>query len=190
MSETLLRVWQFSKRPAIHGSSRNCKYIPPRRTERGPTVRSRVPRKSVVSVTGGARPLTQHRPGTVRLDALRLPAFLAQREVERRALPGPAGGPDGSPVFLDDALGGRQADAGAREFALLVQPLEHGEELAGGGIVESRAVVAHEIDRLAIPLDLCAELHPRGALPAGKLSRVAQQVLQRGAQQRLVAGDG
>ena len=48
-------------------------------------------------------------------------------------------------MALDDALDDRQPDAGSREFARIVQPLERTKHARGVLHVESRAVVAHVI---------------------------------------------
>jgi hypothetical protein len=59
-------------------------------------------------------------------------------------------GPDLAPVAMDDALYGRETDAGAFELGRAVEPLEGAEELAGVGHVEAGPVVAHEVRTLAL----------------------------------------
>src|SRR5258707_5329754 len=71
-----------------------------------------------------------------------LAAWLRQREEERRPLAHLALGPHAAAVAVHNALHGGQADAGAGEFGLPVQPLKRAKEPVGVGHVEAGAVVA------------------------------------------------
>ena len=71
-----------------------------------------------------------------------------------------------------EALCGRQADARARELRLGVQALEGIEELPNIGHLEARAVVAHEVRRLAIAV-VRTELDPGRIAGAGEFPGVA-----------------
>src|SRR6059058_1370733 len=75
-------------------------------------------------------------------------------EVEGRPLVHSPFGPDSSAVAVDDTLHGGEADARAFELFTAVETLERAEQLAGVRHVESRAVVADEIDCLATLLFL------------------------------------
>src|SRR6185503_9800105 len=81
-------------------------------------------------------------------------------EVERRALAGPALGPDPSAVAMHDALHARQPDPGARELADGVQALERREQLVGELHVEPGAVIADEERALVTGIGR-ADLDPR-----------------------------
>src|SRR5438552_17943573 len=80
---------------------------------------------------------------------LRLPEI----EIEGRAMPGLGVHPDLSVVPVEDALHDRQADAGAGEFALVMQALEGAEQAVGIVHVEADAVVGDEAVFLAVVLD-------------------------------------
>src|SRR5688500_1210337 len=73
----------------------------------------------------------------------------AQREREGSPLPHHALRPHPSAQPVDDALHRRQPDAGPRELAGEVEALERPEQPVRVGHVETGAVVAHEIRRLA-----------------------------------------
>src|SRR5436190_141700 len=70
-----------------------------------------------------------------------------EREVEHRAVVDLRLRPDRAAVAADDALHGREADAGAGKFFGRMQPLKRAKELVGVGHVEAGAVVADEIHR-------------------------------------------
>src|SRR5258706_7097761 len=53
-------------------------------------------------------------------------------------------------VTLDDALHGREPDAGALELLLRMHALKRREQFPGVAHVEARTVVAHEIDAAAL----------------------------------------
>ena len=61
-------------------------------------------------------------------------------------------GPDFAAVAVHDALDRRQPNPRAVEFGHGVQALKGAEQFAGIGHVEPSAVIAHEVDRLAVVL--------------------------------------
>src|SRR5450755_2866191 len=102
--------------------------------------------------------------------------------MEGRALAGLGFGPDAPAVPVDDALHGGEADAGALELELAVQPLKGAEELVGVLHVEAGAVVANE-ESAAEP----AKRDQRGRILGGELPGVAEEVLQGNPEQARVA---
>src|SRR5882762_10038139 len=120
---------------------------------------------------------------TILLSSIR--SSSSEREIDRRPLVGSADGPDATAVPVHDPLDGGQTDPDARELVLAVQTLERAEQLVGEGHVEAGAVVLDEVPGLTRTA-VDAELDPgRGPL-AGELPGVPDQVLQDGAQERLV----
>src|ERR1043166_6415717 len=95
----------------------------------------------------------------------------AEREVEGGAVVGGGVGPDPAAVAVDDARGGREADAGAVEVGRAVQAVERREQLVGARRVEAGAVVADEVRA-----GEGAELDPRRVALGGELPGVAQEV--------------
>src|SRR5690348_4788058 len=87
---------------------------------------------------------------------------------------------------VNDALDGGQADAGAREFAGGVQPLEYPKQFRRVGHVEAGSIVTNE-KRRVFP-GLKTEFDSGIWLPGGKLPGVGQEVVERDAQQALVPG--
>src|SRR5262245_42837319 len=77
-------------------------------------------------------------------------ALLRQGEPESGAGAGAALCPYAAAMAGHDALHQRQADAGSRKLSLVVQALEHAEQLVLVAGVEAGAVVAHRIDMLEI----------------------------------------
>lgn len=113
----------------------------------------------------------------------------AEREAEGRAGPRRAVGPDTAAVLLDDAGHDGQPHPRAGKFRGGVQALERDEQPAGilGG--EARAVVAHEVAAGAVRFLAPAEDHRRPGRALRVFPRVREQILQRDAQERLVAFD-
>ena len=108
-----------------------------------------------------------------------------EREVERRALADGTFGPDAAAVAMDDPLHRRQADPGALELGLVVQPLERSEQLVGVRHVESRAVVADEVGARPV-----RSVRPTSTVASGSSSElpgVSQQVFERETQQLTIA---
>src|SRR4051812_32138266 len=84
-----------------------------------------------------------------------------QGEVERGAGAGLTFGPHAAAVAGDDAVHERESYAGAGKIGLVVQPLEHAEELRRVTRIEACAVVAHEVrvlSRIADRIDLDCRL--------------------------------
>ena len=109
-----------------------------------------------------------------------------QTEMKAGALAHRAVGPDVAAMAAHDALHRGQAHARALEVAAAVQPLEHAEQPVGKAHVEARAVVADHIAGPAV-LHLGLEAQHRLRHLGAVLPGIAQQVLQRHAQQRGVA---
>src|SRR3989344_2490003 len=108
-----------------------------------------------------------------------------QREIQRRALPRRALGPDAPAMALDDAPHDREPHAGAGKLGGGAQPRERAEEPIGVRHVEPGPVVADPVYRLVVVASHAAL--DAGALgPPGELPRVAQQILQRDPQQPVV----
>src|SRR5687767_11579471 len=101
--------------------------------------------------------------------------ILRQREIERGAGVRLAVGPYPPAVANHDPLHQRQPDAGSVEFARVVEPLEHPEQLGLVARVETRAVVTNEIDVLLVVADR-AHLDQRLLPFRRELERVRQQV--------------
>src|SRR5712692_4614059 len=99
-----------------------------------------------------------------------------QREIERRSLVDRALGPDAPIVPGDDALDGREADAGSFEVRVGVKALEGSEELVRVCHVEASAVVP-DIERGLGPVRT-TDLHVGIRPLAGELPRVTHQVLE------------
>src|SRR5260370_19472792 len=108
-----------------------------------------------------------------------------EREEEHRALAGRGIGPDAPAVPVHDALYRGEADAGALVLVRRMQALEGAEQLVGIAHVEAGAVVAHEEGRL-LPVAQQADLDARLPGLGAELPRIADQVLQRRAQQARV----
>ena len=95
---------------------------------------------------------------------------------------------DVATVALDDAVHRRESDAGAFEFAGLVQTLERLEQLVGVGHVEADTVVTHdEAAGAGTVLAQALQFDHRRGLVAGVFHGVAQQVLQHDAGQPQIA---
>src|SRR4051794_31911983 len=101
-----------------------------------------------------------------------------ERKVERRSLVDGPFGPDAAAVAMDDPLYRRQADPGALELGLVVEPLEGTEQLVGVRHVESRAVVADEVGARPVVLR-SPDLDHRVWGLGGELPGVSQQVFER-----------
>ncbi len=86
---------------------------------------------------------------------------------------------------MHDALYRGEADAGALVLVRRMQALEGAEQLVGIAHVEAGAVVAHEEGRL-LPVAQQADLDARLLGLGAELPRIADQVLQRRAQQARV----
>src|SRR5688572_28056066 len=97
--------------------------------------------------------------------------LLGQREMEGGAGIGLAVGPDSPTVPRDDLVHQREPDAGAGKVLVAVQALEHAEQSVDVARVESRAVVADEIDVLALMGD-AADLDLRCGSLGRELDRV------------------
>src|SRR5256714_1858777 len=95
-------------------------------------------------------------------------------------------GPDPAPVTVDDTLDGGEADARALELFVAVETLERAEKLSGVCHVEARAVVADEVNDLAL-LALPTESYLRRVALRCELPGVAQKVREHDLQQALVA---
>jgi len=98
-------------------------------------------------------------------------------EIEGCALVDFALGPDFSTMAADDALNCGEADAGAREFADRVEPLEGLEETVGEALIEACAVVTNKKDGSAVALG-AAEFDFGGLAKSGEFPCIADQVLQ------------
>src|ERR1700722_11165573 len=98
-------------------------------------------------------------------------------EMKRSALTDFGISPDGPIVAPDDALHGRQPDAGPREFRLGMQTLKYPEQLRCERHVEARAVVPDEIAGFT-PLGPGAKFNGGVRAIGGEFPSVAQQVLQ------------
>ena len=85
-------------------------------------------------------------------------------------------------MAAEDAVHDGQAYAGAFEFRCRVEPLKRVEQFICMGHVKTGAVVAHEVNRLAVSLR-----HPDLNLRHGPVLRelpgIAQQVVERNAEQ-------
>src|SRR2546423_14209687 len=95
-------------------------------------------------------------------------------------------GPDASAVSGNDALHGREADAGAFELPGCMQALERAKQFVGIRHVESRAVITDKIKALAVlpvpaKTDLCL------FAMRTELQGVTQQVGEHDSEQALVA---
>src|SRR2546428_3011518 len=93
-------------------------------TQTSRTARLWLPPRPVATPTGERGLVTGRRSAR----SCPLPAFV-EREVERRPSIHFAFRPDASAVTADDALYGRQPDAGPLEFIHRMQPLKCAEEL-------------------------------------------------------------
>src|SRR5437588_5867355 len=95
-------------------------------------------------------------------------------------------GPHPTAVTIDDALDGGEADARAFELVAAVETLERAEQLSGVSHVEARAIVADEVNGLAL-LALPTESDLRRVALRCELPGVAQKVREHDLQQALVA---
>ena len=91
-------------------------------------------------------------------------------------------GPDPAAVPADDPLHGGKADAGAFELRVFMQPLKRVEQPGRVRHVESRAIVAQEVDP-GHPAIGRAEFNACRRVLARELPGVLQQVHHRRAQQ-------
>src|SRR5206468_1273861 len=89
----------------------------------------------------------------------------------------------------NDAVDARQPDAGAFELALRVETLEGGEQLAGVGHVEARAVVLYEEFRVSVGLAR-SNFDASISLLAGEFPSVADEIFQDSLQQARVRAGG
>ncbi len=95
-------------------------------------------------------------------------------------------GPYLSAVTPHDAPHRRQADTGALEVICAVQALEDAEQPVREPHIEAGAVVPNAVGGLAV-VQRAFEPDLRIGLPGGVLPGVAEQVLERNAQQRRIA---
>jgi hypothetical protein len=105
-----------------------------------------------------------------------------QRKIERRTPVHRALGPDSAAVPGDDALHGREADAGAGQFRVAMPALERPQPLVRGGHVKPRAVLAHAPHRRPVRRGLPPYLNPRLGFHGGQFPGMAQQVVEPDAQ--------
>src|SRR5262249_20711597 len=85
-----------------------------------------------------------------RSSLFRIDTLIRQGEMEGGAFALRCVGPDAAAVAGDDAMGDREADARALELICIVEALESTEELLRALDRKARAIVAHEIDALAV----------------------------------------
>src|SRR5512144_225750 len=125
------------------------------------------------------------RMGLSTIDALRR---TLQDHVKRGATIDLAFRPHTPAVSMDDALHGRETDAGTLELLLSVQPLEYAEQLVRIAAVEAGAVVFHVDDHLVVHPGLRAHFDHRFFPLRAELDRVREQVHEDDPQQGRVAG--
>src|SRR3990170_8060018 len=104
------------------------------------------------------------------------PEVISQSKVKRSALLDRSFRPHVAAVTAEDTLDGGQADPGARELTLSVQPLKGSEQMAGVARVESRSIVTNEIDLAAIA-QFPAELDAGGIVGRGIFPGIVEEVL-------------
>ena len=78
---------------------------------------------------------------------------------------------------VDNALNCRQSDSRTGKIGGSMKPLESAEQLFGMRHVEARSIIPDEIDRMSV-LICDGELNLCLWFPAGKLPRVAEQILK------------
>lgn len=113
-------------------------------------------------------------------------SFIGQCEIEGGSFAFPPFRPDLAAVPVDHPGHGREADAAAREFLDVMEPLEGAEELPAIVRIESRAVVSDDEGRTFRCRNL-GELDLRRRPLIREFPGIAQQVLEHGAEQRGIA---
>src|SRR5690606_33797518 len=98
-----------------------------------------------------------------------------QREVERRALAGLRVRPKPTAMPCHDSVNQREPDSGAGKLVAVMQALKHAEQLVGVTRIVADAVVADEVDVLALFVDR-ANLDDGMILARRELDRVRQEV--------------
>src|SRR5690349_14773405 len=86
--------------------------------------------------------------------------------------------PDPAAVAMDDFLAGGETEAGAFEFAAVVQPLERLEDLLVKFRLDADAVVANADESEAFNLRTCRNVHRR-RIHIAVLDAIADQVLEK-----------
>src|SRR5437016_6493608 len=112
-----------------------------------------------------------------------------QREVEGGSAIDGRFRPDLTAMAMNDALNGRQPDAGAWELRLRMQPLEGTEQFAGVLRIETGAIVAHVVHVAPLAIRASSEGDMRLLARAREFPRVGQEIRERKPQQTRIALD-